>query len=85
MAQRAETTVAECFLPSCPRDRFPDGFPHYTWTALLAHSDSVGTRVYACLGVSCHLHFWQNDLDLLRATAVTRGWNGHRKRVGTQS
>ena len=22
---------------------------------------------------SCHLHFWQNDRDLLRATAVTRG------------
>ena len=22
--------------------------------------------------------FWQNDRSLLRATAVTRGWNGHR-------
>ena len=22
---------------------------------------------------SCHLHFWQNDRDLLRANAVTRG------------
>ena len=31
-----------------------------------------------CLGVSCHLHFWQNDRGLLRATAVTRGWSGHR-------
>ena len=29
--------------------------------------------VYACLAVTCHLHFWQNDRDLLRATAVTRG------------
>ena len=28
-----------------------------------------------CLPVTCHLHFWQNDWDLLRATAVTRGWN----------
>ena len=27
-------------------------------------------RVYVCLGVTCHLHFWQNDRDLLRATAV---------------
>ena len=35
-------------------------------------------RVYACLAVTCHLHFWQNDRDLLRATAVTRGWNGYR-------
>ena len=34
-------------------------------------------KVYACLDVTCHLHFWQNDLDLLRATAVTRGWNGY--------
>ena len=31
-------------------------------------------KVYACLAVTCHLHFWQNDRDLLRATAVTRGW-----------
>ena len=29
------------------------------------------------LAVTCHLHFWQNDRDLLRATAVTRGWNGY--------
>ena len=28
-------------------------------------------KVYACLAVTCHLHLWQNDLDLLRATAVT--------------
>ena len=26
--------------------------------------------MYACLAVTCHLHFWQNDRDLLRATAV---------------
>ena len=45
----------------------------------------VGSRVYAWLGVTCHLHFWQNDQSLLRATAVTRGWNGHRIRVSTQS
>ena len=35
-------------------------------------------KVYACLAVICHLHFWQNDRDLLRATAVTRGWNRYR-------
>ena len=34
--------------------------------------------VHACLSVTCHLHFWQNDLDLLRATSVTRGWGGFR-------
>ena len=35
-------------------------------------------KVHACLAVTCHLHFWQNDRDLLHATAVTRGWNGYR-------
>ena len=30
-------------------------------------------HVHACLAVTCHLHFWQNDRNLLRATAVTRG------------
>ena len=33
-------------------------------------------RVYACLAVTCHLRFRQNDRGLLRATAVRRGWNG---------
>ena len=37
-------------------------------------------KLYACLAVTCHLHFWQNDRDLLRATAVTRGWNGYRNK-----
>ena len=35
-------------------------------------------KVHACSAVTCHLYFWQNDRDLLRATAVRRGWNGHR-------
>ena len=30
-------------------------------------------RVHAFLVVTCHLHFWQNERGLLRATAVTRG------------
>ena len=34
-------------------------------------------KVYVCLSVTCHLHFWQNDRDLLRATAVRQGWNGY--------
>ena len=34
-------------------------------------------RVHACLAVTCHLHFWQNDWDLLHAIAVTQGWNGY--------
>ena len=37
-------------------------------------------KVHACLAVTCHLRFWQNDRDLLRATAVTQGWNGYRNK-----
>ena len=37
-------------------------------------------KVYACLAVTCHLHFWQNDRDFLHATAVTRGWSGYRNK-----
>ena len=33
-------------------------------------------RVHTGLAVTCHLHFWQNDGDLLHATAITQGWNG---------
>ena len=31
-------------------------------------------RVHVCLAITCHLHFWQSDQDLLHATAVTHGW-----------
>ena len=51
----------------------PDRFSLYAWTAQSAHSDFVGSRVYVCLGVTRHLHFWQNDWGLLRATVVTWG------------
>ena len=54
------------------------------WTqynhALCHFMQSHIRTMYACLAVTCHLHFWQNDRDLLRATAVTRGWNGYRNK-----
>ena len=37
-------------------------------------------QIHAYLVVTCHLHFQQNVLDFLPATAVTRGWNGHRNK-----
>ena len=36
--------------------------------------------VHECLAVTCHLLFWHNDRDLSRVTAVTRGWNGYKRR-----
>ena len=68
---------------------FPDRFPHYAWTA--AGLDVVRplqlhwAKVYACVGVTCHLHILQNDWGLSHATAVTQGWKGHRIRVSTGS
>ena len=37
-------------------------------------------RMHLCLAVTCYLHFWQNDRDLLGATTVSRGWNGYRNK-----
>ena len=37
-------------------------------------------KVYACLAVTCHLCFWQNDRDFLHATAITQGWNGYQNK-----
>ena len=42
-------------------------------------------RVHVCLAVTCHLHFWRNDWNLLHATAVTRGGTGTGIRISTKS
>ena len=42
-------------------------------------------KVHVCLAVTCHLHFWQNDRDFLRATVVTRGGTDTEIRVSTES
>ena len=51
---------------------------------VLLHSNHIG-RVYVCLAVTYHLHLWQNDRDLLRATAVARGGTDTEIRVSTES
>ena len=61
---------------------------HFVYTIQLSTSFTVSrhakphTRVQECLDVTCHLHFWQNDRNLLVlfATAVTWGWNGCQKK-----
>ena len=37
-------------------------------------------KVHTCFAVTCHLHFQQNDLDLLHATAVAQRWNGYQNK-----
>ena len=36
--------------------------------------------VHVCLAVTCYLHFWQNDRDLLRSAAVTRQWKRYQNK-----
>ena len=50
-------------------------YNHAPWHFMQSHI----RKVHAYLAVTCHPHFWQNDRDFLRATAVTRGWNGYRE------
>ena len=57
VAQRAKTTVTECFPTSCVRAGYHARFPHHALTAQPAHSDFVWSRVYAWFSVTCHLHF----------------------------
>ena len=42
-------------------------------------------NVHACLAVTCHLRFWQNDRDLLRATVVTRNKSAQRVNPGEEN
>ena len=53
------------------------------WHGLCAHHTTMSHhyvqshihRMCVCLAGTCHLHFWQNGQDLLRATVETQGWN----------
>ena len=52
-----------------------------TW--LVPH-ETAAVLVCMCLAVPRNLHFWQNDQDLLRATAVTGRWNGYQNKEWAQ-
>ena len=41
-------------------------------------------KVHACLVVTCHQHYWQNDQDLLRATAVKQGRGSYQNKESSQ-
>ena len=60
----SEDDCGRVFPDELRASSFPDRFQHYTKTAQLAYSNFVESRVYACLGVTCHRHFWQNDRGL---------------------
>ena len=48
-----------------------------TYVRCMHHATSCKATDVKCLAITCHLHFWQSDWDLLHATAVTWGWNGY--------
>ena len=48
--------------------------------ALCHFMQSHSRRVHACIAVTYHLHFWQNDRDLLLAPTVAREWNKYRNK-----
>ena len=47
---------------------------HHFTMSFYSKPHTKDARVFRC---NLPPHFWQNDRDLIRATAVTRGWNGH--------
>ena len=53
---------------------------HHTTMHHVTSCKATYIRCMRVLAVTCHLHLWQNDRELLRATAVTRGWNGYRNK-----
>ena len=62
-----ETAAVSAHVLSTPYSHAPG------YSAILFEATYVG-----CMFVTCRMHFWQNDRDLLRATAVTRGCNKYR-------
>ena len=66
-------TVAKCSLMSSVWACFPCQVPTVCLDSIVSLLNFVGSRVCAYLGVTHHLHFWQNDRGLLHATAVTQG------------
>ena len=57
----------------CIRDHATNHAPVYS--VIRSHI----RRVHVCIAVTCHLHLWQNDRNISRATAVTRGLNAYRR------
>ena len=56
-----------CHLGTC------SGYTMQPCTSLQCEARHAECTKVMCLAVICHLHFWQNDWNLLHATTVTRG------------
>ena len=71
-------------MRNCCRLGASSEYPVQSWTSWQCHLIRSHIRgMHVCLAVTCHQHFWQNDRDSLRATAVKLGWSGHRSKNRT--
>ena len=77
-----EVVYLQCLLGWCHMKlllSWPKFCVHHTTMHHVTMQNHI-RKVYACLAVTCHLHFWQNDRDLLHAIAVTQGWNRYQNK-----
>ena len=79
------TALFSCYMTkaswNCCRLDAPSACTIHPRTSLQCHFISSHIRrVHVCLAVTCHMHFWHNDRDCLRATAVARGRNRYRNK-----
>ena len=74
------TVLFGCYIAGATRNCCHPGacFVYSTQPCTISHHfmQSHRCRVHVCLAVCCHLHFWQNDQDLLYATAMGGGGEG---------
>ena len=85
ISTKVVTVLFGCYMVgatwSCCRLGAGSGYTIQPCTSLHCHFIwSCICRIHVCLAVTCHLHFWQNDWDLLHATVVTWGWNGYQNK-----
>ena len=65
------TALFGCYMPGATRNGCRLGAFIEPCTVSRQFKQCHIRRAHTCLAVICHLHFWQNDRDVLRATAVT--------------
>ena len=75
------TALFGCYMAGCYIKLLATLSVHSVYTMSHHFMQSHIHRVHVCVVVTCHLHLWQSDWDLLCATAVTLGWNGYRNKL----
>ena len=75
------TALFGCYIAGAMWDCFCSVYTIQPCTSLQCHFFQYHIyKVHVHFAVTCHLHFWQSDQDLLCASAVTRGWNRYQNK-----